>query len=152
MASQQHSGDGGPGIKEFVILPWPKKTASGTPVGVGGFPIMKASNAKPAVWEFIKWFMMPDVQGPFVTIFGGAMPVRRSVASDASFLKNYPRGAINFVSELAFSTPIVGVANAGAVENEISTVWEQIVSGAVTPAAGLKTMQDSCNSLMKQSV
>ena len=125
--------------KEFVILPWPKQTSPGTPVGVGGFPILKASNAKPAVWEFIKWFMNPEFQGPFAADFGGAMPIRRSSASDPALLKKYPPGAINFVSELAHSTPIVGVPNAGAVENEISTVWEQILSGATSPAAGLKT-------------
>jgi hypothetical protein len=47
---------------------------------------------------------------------------------------------------------IVGVPNAGAVENEISTTWAQILTGATTPAAGMKTMQDTCNQLMTQKV
>jgi hypothetical protein len=47
---------------------------------------------------------------------------------------------------------IVGVPNAGAVENEISTAWSQILTGATTPAAGMKTMQDTCNQLMTQKV
>jgi hypothetical protein len=46
----------------------------------------------------------------------------------------------------------VGVPNAGAVESEISNAWESILTGAVSPAAGMKSMQSQCNSLMKQKV
>ena len=45
-----------------------------------------------------------------------------------------------------------GDSNAGAVENEVSTVWSQILTGSTTPAAGMKTMQDTCTQLMAQKV
>ncbi len=47
---------------------------------------------------------------------------------------------------------IVGVPNGSAVENEISTAWEQILTGSATPAAGMATMQTTCNQLMTQTV
>jgi ABC-type glycerol-3-phosphate transport system substrate-binding protein len=80
------------------------------------------------------------------------MPIRKSVATSAEFLKGFPPGTDYFTKELAYSTMIVGVPNAGAVETEISTAWQQILSGASTPAAGMKAMQESCNTLMAQKV
>jgi len=47
---------------------------------------------------------------------------------------------------------IVGVPNGSAVENEISTAWEQILTGAVSPADGMQAMENNCNQLMTQSV
>jgi multiple sugar transport system substrate-binding protein len=138
--------------QQFVIVPWPQLKRPGTPVGVGGFPMFKGSKVKPALWEFIKWTLTPEFQaGPLIP-FGGDMAIRRSVATDPQFLKRWPPGTDNFTKELAYSTMIVGVPNASAVENEISTVWEQIICGATPPAKGMKTMQDSCNSLMAQRV
>ncbi|HEX3489655.1 MAG TPA: hypothetical protein VHU92_09930, partial [Streptosporangiaceae bacterium] len=75
-----------------------------------------------------------------------------SVARSAGFLKNFPPGTENFSNELAYSTMIVGVPNGSAVESEISTVWEQILTGASTAADGMKTMQSSVTQLMAQQV
>lgn len=80
------------------------------------------------------------------------MPIRRSVADSSSFLKQYPPGTDYFTKELSYSSFIIGVPNAGAVENEISTAWEQILSGSTSPAKGMATMQNTCNSLMTQKV
>jgi multiple sugar transport system substrate-binding protein len=138
--------------EQFMIVPWPKLTVPGTPVGVGGFPVFKSSKAKPALWEFIKWTISDEFQYGPVVPFGGDMPIRRSVGTSAKFLKNYPPGTDYFVSELSYTTSTPGVPNASAVENEMSTAWEQILTGAISPAAGMKLMQDRCNSLMAQSV
>ena len=80
------------------------------------------------------------------------MPIRTSVATDPSFLSQWPQGTEYFTKELDYATLIVGVPNAGAVESEISNAWESILTGAVSPAAGMKSMQSQCNSLMKQKV
>jgi hypothetical protein len=34
----------------------------------------------------------------------------------------------------------------------MSTVWEQILTGAVSPADGMATMQTNCSQLMTQKV
>jgi hypothetical protein len=47
---------------------------------------------------------------------------------------------------------IVGVPNGSAVENEISTAWEQILTGAVSPSAGMKSMKTNVSQLMTQQV
>jgi multiple sugar transport system substrate-binding protein len=138
--------------ERFAVVPWPKKEANATPVGVGGFPIFDHSSKKAAIWEFIKYTISEEFQRDVVVTFGGDMPIRQSVARSQSFLKGFPPGTENFSTELSYSTMIVGVPNASAVESEISTAWEQIVSGGVSPAGGMAQMESRCNQLMAQKV
>jgi multiple sugar transport system substrate-binding protein len=138
--------------EQFAIVPWPKKKASGTPVGVGGFPMFSHSTNKDALWEFIKFSVSEEFQTGPVVPFGGDMPIRTSAATNKSFLSGFPSGTEYFSTELSYSTMIVGVPNGSAVENEIGTVWEEILSGAATPAAGMATMETNCAQLMTQSV
>ena len=136
--------------KQFAIAPWPKQAGNGTPVGLAGLPMFKSSKNKKALWEFIKFSISEDFQQTNVLAFSGGMPMRSSAAKIAA--AGMPPGADNFISELAYSTMIVGVPNGSAVENEISTVWEQILTGSVSPAAGMATMQANCSQLMTQHV
>jgi multiple sugar transport system substrate-binding protein len=136
--------------KQFAIAPWPKQAGNGTPVGLAGLPMFKSSKNKKALWEFIKFSISEDFQQTNVLAFSGGMPMRSSAATIAA--AGMPPGADNFISELAYSTMIVGVPNGSAVENEISTVWEQILTGSVSPAAGMATMQANCSQLMTQHV
>jgi multiple sugar transport system substrate-binding protein len=139
-------------IKEqFSIVRWPQKEQPATPVGLGSFPIFSSSKAKPAMWEFIKWTLSEEFQAVVVPYGLDGTPMRRSVYTP-EFLAKYPSGFENFTTELTNCTLIVGVPNAGAVESEISNVWGQILSGAITPAEGMKTMEDTCNHLMTQKV
>jgi multiple sugar transport system substrate-binding protein len=135
---------------QFAIAPWPQQTSNGTPVGLAGIPMFKSSKNKKALWEFIKFTISQEFQQSDVVPFSGGMPIRQSAGTTVA--ATLPPGADNFISELAYSTMIVGVPNGSAVENEISNVWEQILTGAVTPAAGMATMQDNCNKLMTQKV
>jgi multiple sugar transport system substrate-binding protein len=138
--------------QQFAIVPWPQKTKQGTPVGVGGFPMFKSTKNKKALWEFIKYSISEEFQQGPVVNFGGDMPIRNSAARSQSFLKNFPPGTEHFSDELSNSTMIVGVPNGSAVENEISTAWEQILTGAVSPSAGMKSMKTNVASLMTQQV
>jgi multiple sugar transport system substrate-binding protein len=138
--------------KNFAIVPWPVSTQPGTPVGVGGFPMFKSCKNKAALWEFIKFSFSDEFQRGPVVPFGGDMPIRTSVATDPSFLSQWPQGTEYFTKELAYSTMIVGVPNAGAVESEISNAWESIMAGSVSPAAGMAGMQSQCTTLMAKKV
>ena len=138
--------------KTFAIVPWPVSTQAGTPVGVGGFPTFSSTKNKAAMWEFIKFSISEEFQRGPVVPFGGDMPIRTSVATDPSFLTQWPDGTDYFTKELDYATLIVGVPNAGAVESEISNAWESILTGAVSPAAGMAGMESRCNSLMKVKV
>jgi multiple sugar transport system substrate-binding protein len=136
--------------KQFAIAPWPAKASQGTPVGLAGLPIFKSTKNKKALWEFIKFTLGEDFQQTNELAFSGGMPMRSSAAKVAAAAM--PPGADYFDSELANSTMIVGVPNGSAVENEMSTVWEQILTGAVSPADGMATMQTNCSQLMTQKV
>ena len=114
--------------------------------------MFKSVKNKAAMWEFIKFTFSDEFQRGPVVPFGGDMPIRTSVATDPSFLRQWPQGTEYFTKELDYATLIVGVPNAGAVESEISNAWESILTGAVSPAAGMKSMQSQCNALMKQKV
>jgi multiple sugar transport system substrate-binding protein len=138
--------------ERFAIVPWPKQKASATPVGVGGFPLFSHSNKKAAIWEFIKYTTSDEFQRDVLVTFAGDMPIRQSVARSADFLRQYPPGTENFSTELSYSTLIVGVQNASAVESEMSTAWEQILSGGTSPASGLAQMESRCNTLLAQKV
>jgi multiple sugar transport system substrate-binding protein len=140
-------------INEAVaIVPWPISTKAGTPVGVGGFPMFKSCSNKPAMWEFIKYSFSDEFQNGPVVPLGGDMPIRISVATDPSFINQWPQGTNYFTEELAYSTMIVGVPNASAVENQISNTWESILTGAVSPSTGMQDMQTNCTNLMAQKI
>ena len=135
---------------QLAIAPWPKRASDGTPVGLAAFPMFKSTKNKKALWEFIKFTTSAEFQASEIMTFVGGMPIRKSSGLTAA--AGLPPGADAFISELPTSTMIVGVPNGSAVENQISTVWEQILTGAASPAAGMKTMQDTCNHLMAQKV
>jgi multiple sugar transport system substrate-binding protein len=138
--------------QQFGIAPWPRQAASGTPVGLAGFPMFKGSTKKAAVWEFIKYSLTDEYQSQVVSPLVGGVPIRTSIATSTDYLKTYPPGFENFTSELSYSTMIVGVPNGSAVENEIGTAWEQILTGSTSPSAGMAAMQTNVTQLMAQSV
>ena len=80
------------------------------------------------------------------------MPMRTSVAKSKAFLKPLPPGAEYFNEALAYATPVVGVSNASAVEAAIDTGWQQILTGAVSPAQGLAQLEAKCNSAIAQTI
>jgi multiple sugar transport system substrate-binding protein len=136
--------------QQLAIVPWPMQSTNGTPVGLAGFPMFKSTRNKKALWEFIKFTISPAFQDTHVVSFCGGMPIRKSSgATQAALL---PPGSSYFNDQLSYSTMIVGVPNGSAVENEISTAWEQILTGSVSPAAGMAAMQTNCTQLMAQSV
>ena len=137
---------------QFAIVPWPQMPKPATPVGLGGLGIFKSSKNKAATWELIKYTMSEEFQADYQVAVAGGMPMRQSIARSKEFLSQYPPGTENFSNELTYSTMIVGVPNGSAVENEIGVAWEQILTGATSPAAGLEAMETTCNQLMAQQV
>jgi multiple sugar transport system substrate-binding protein len=136
------------GIKNMAIVPWPKKKQQGSPVGTGAFPILKGSQNKDEAWEFVKYSLSPKFQLHQAAPLQGGVPLRNSVARSREFLKPLPPGAEYLVDALNYATPVVGVDNASAVEAALDSGWEQILTGAVSPSAGLRQLQAKCNSLI----
>jgi multiple sugar transport system substrate-binding protein len=136
------------GIKNMAIVPWPKKTQQGSPVGTGAFPILEGSKHKDEAWEFIKYSLTPSFQLHQAAPLQGGVPLRNSVARSREFLKPLPPGAEYLVDALNYATPVVGVDNASAVEAAIDSAWQEILTGAVSPGSGLAQLEAKCNSLM----
>ena len=63
--------------------------------------MFKSVKNKAAMWEFIKFTFSDEFQRGPVVPFGGDMPIRTSVATDPSFLKQWPQGTEYFTKELA---------------------------------------------------
>jgi multiple sugar transport system substrate-binding protein len=142
----------GAGIKDLAIVPWPKKTQQGSPVGLATFPILANSSNKDEAWEFVKYSISQSFQLNESVPIEGGMPMRQSIAKSQKFLKSLPPGAEYFQEALNYATPVVGVSNASAVEAEIDTGWQQILTGAVSPSEGLAQMESKCNAAIAQSV
>lgn len=143
---------GNGGAKNLAIVPWPKKTQQGSPVGLAAFPIIGSSQHKDEAWEFVKYSISPSFQLNESVPIEGGMPMSTAVARSSKFLKALPPGAEYFVDALEYATPVVGVSNASAVEAAIDTTWQQILTGAVSPAAGLAQLEQKCNTAMSQTV
>ena len=139
------------GTKDLAIVPWPKKTQQGSPVGLAAFPIISGSNYKDEAWEFVKYSISPSFQLNESVPIEGGMPMRKSIATSKEFLKPLPPGAEYFNEALSYATPVVGVNNASAVEAEIDAGWQQILTGSVSPAEGLAQMESKCNSFIAQT-
>jgi multiple sugar transport system substrate-binding protein len=136
----------------FGIVPWPRQARSATVIGVGGFPMFKLSQNKQAMWEFIKYSISEEFQSTLIVPFADDMPIRQSVATSKEFLAGFPPGTHYYSDVLPETTFIVGVKNSSNVENEISTGWEGILTGATSPAAGMHAMQSSINQLLTSAV
>jgi multiple sugar transport system substrate-binding protein len=143
---------GNGGIKNLAIVPWPKKTQQGSPVGLAAFPIINSSQHKDEAWEFVKYSISPSFQLNESVPIEGGMPMRKSIATSHAFLKSLPPGAEYFNAALEYATPVVGVNNASAVEAAIDTGWQQILTGAVSPAEGLAQMESKCNTAIAQTI
>ncbi len=139
------------GIQDLAIVPWPKKSQQGSPVGLAAFPIIAGSSNKDEAWEFVKYSISPSFQLNESVPIEGGMPMRSSIATSEQFLKPLPPGAEYFNAALSYATPVVGVNNASAVEAEIDAGWQQILTGSVSPAEGLAQMESKCNSYIAQS-
>jgi multiple sugar transport system substrate-binding protein len=139
------------GIQNLAIVPWPKKTQQGSPVGLAAFPIIAGSNSKDEAWEFVKYSISPSFQLNESVPIEGGMPMRSSIATSKEFLKPLPPGAEYFNAALSYATPVVGVNNASAVEAEIDTGWQQMLTGSVSVAEGLAQMESKCNSYIAQT-
>jgi multiple sugar transport system substrate-binding protein len=139
------------GGSNLAIVPWPKKVQQGSPVGLASFPILAASKSQDEAWEFVKYSISESFQANEAVPIEGGMPMRISIANSKSFLKGLPPGAEYFTAALEYATPVVGVTNASAVEADIDSTWQQILSGAISPGAGLAQLEAKANGELNAS-
>ena len=133
-------------FKDFAVQYWPRKTASTTVIGIGGFGIYKGSQNKEAAWEVIKELVGRETLQASADA-GVAIPARRSVAESKSFLAFPPNSEI-FYGCLKDAKPVASPANFNELETIFMRHMDEIMTNAATPEAGLKAAHDELSAAM----
>ena len=133
-------------FKDFAVQYWPRKTASTTVIGIGGFGIYKGSQNKEAAWEVIKELVSRETLQASADA-GVAIPARRSVAESKSFLAFPPNSEI-FYGCLKDAKPVASPANFNELETIFMRHMDEIMTNAATPEAGLKAAHDELSAAM----
>jgi multiple sugar transport system substrate-binding protein len=122
------------GNKNYDVVEWPKKAASGTVIGVGGYGISKATTQKDLGWELVKEYTSAATIAE--TLAGGGMPVRRSIIEGPVFLAE-PKNAGLFEKSLDTAKPVAAPWFFNDLERLVLRAMDEILSGAKTPQQAL---------------
>lgn len=138
----------GMSLDDVAILPWPRKTGPGASVGIGAIAMLKASEAKDAVWTFIKYTTSPEEQrkGGGGSIDDGQLPIRTSASTSKELLAKVPAGADYFWKMLPDAQMVPGTSQSTAMEGAMDRTWSQVLTGAISPSAGAKQMESDISS------
>jgi multiple sugar transport system substrate-binding protein len=133
-------------FQDFDVQYWPRKTAATSVFGVGGWGVSKESKNKDLAWELIKELTSKETIGATAEA-GVAIPARRSVAEGAAFLKFPPNSKIYYEC-LNDAKPVASPANFNEVETIFMRHMGEIMSGGVTPEAGLAAAHTELSAAM----
>lgn len=129
-------------VDKCKIVPWPKKTQQGSPVGWNAYPIMKGTKNKEAAWAFVKFITSKQASEYFATQGGTIVPPRKSVAESDAFLSNAPAGSEKLYAALEYSKPIPSPDKGNLVQTDIEEIFTEIMSGDTDPAEGLNDLNE----------
>lgn len=138
---------------QWGIAPVPAPQGGTTASNVGGEHIFMfdASPNKDAAWKFIKYLTSADVQLEWDQKTG-FLPVRQSVAEDASYLKwineTEPR-MLPFVNGMATAHTRPATSKYYAVSDAFSREIQKALLGEATPAAALAAAETAVNEALK---
>jgi multiple sugar transport system substrate-binding protein len=138
---------------QWGIAPVPVPQGGTTASNVGGEHIFMfdASPNKDAAWKFIKYLTSADVQLEWDQKTG-FLPVRQSVAEDASYLKwineTEPR-MLPFVKGMATAHTRPATSKYYAVSDAFSREIQKALLGEATPAAALAAAETAVNEALK---
>jgi multiple sugar transport system substrate-binding protein len=135
-------------VPDMKIVPWPKKVKQGSPVGWNTAAIFKSSSNVEAAWNFVKYSISPDGMNATERVGSTGVPSRSSLATAPLYLGNSPDGTKNLFDALAYSTPIPSPLKGNLTQRAIEDNWGQILSGALSPEAGMKKMQSDVSSYL----
>lgn len=131
-------------LADMQIVPWPKGTQNGSPVGWGALGLMKSSQNKEAAWDYIKFELSPQIQDLIgKTRYNGAIPVLESSVDKS--LPVQPAGFKYLYDALDYSTPVPGPPASVQVQTDTGSTYTSILSGNIDPAAGMKQLASKLN-------
>ncbi len=130
-------------LSNMEILPWPKGSQSGSPVGWGSYGLMKSSQNKELGWDYIKFELSPQAQdmiGTTAMASYGAAPVVKSSFDKGLGGTFYPEGYQYLYQALDYATPVPGPAAAVQVESDTGSAYSSILAGNTSPSDGMKQL------------
>ena len=131
--------DAGVPMGDMQIVPWPKNTQNGSPVGWGGLGLMKTSPNKEAAWQYIKYLLSPEAQDTIgEQRYNGALPVLKSSIEKAA--PSNVEGYSYLYDALDYATPVPGPAAAVLVQQVTADAYTSVLSGNTTPEEGMKEL------------
>jgi len=135
-------------FQDFDVVYWPRKTASTSVFGVGGWGIAKATAHQDIAWELIKELTSKTTIQATADV-GVAIPARRSVAESEEFLK-FPPNAKIFYESLNDTKPVASPANFNELETIFMRHMGEIMSGATAPDVGMNAAHDELTVAMEK--
>lgn len=135
------------GFKDFDIVPWPKKTASGTVFGTAGWGIGSSTKNKELAWELIKEFNSVTTQKELMEI-GQQIPVLKSLAQDPSFLSTPPANVRLLWEVVDTAKPVASPPFFRDMEQIVMRNIEKVLAGAADP----KTAMEQADKELKEAI
>jgi ABC-type glycerol-3-phosphate transport system substrate-binding protein len=136
-------------VDKTVIVPFPTKAGSGSPIGWDAWPILKGSKDKKDAWTLIKFLISKkanDIQASSATV--SAVPARTSAATSAAFTDNAPQGQQVLVDAVSYATPIPSPDRGPESEKIILEAWLSAITGASSPKDALTAANKKLNALL----
>lgn len=133
-------------FRDFDVQYWPRKLAATTVYGVGGWGIGSSSQNKALAWELIKELSGKETSQAIADA-GAAIPGLRSVAASESFLK-FPANSKIWYESLNDAKAVPSPANFNDVETIFMRHYSEIMSGSVTPEAGMQAAHEELSAAM----
>lgn len=124
-------------VDKMKIVPMPKNTTHGSPIGWDAWAIFKDSEKKEAAWEFLKFMMSKDAGTYFAKEGGTIVPARISIANSDVFTNNAPEGTTELVEAVSYATPIASPAKGGQIQSKMINAWDKILAGNQDAAGAL---------------
>lgn len=131
-------------VDDVGVVPWPRRTGPGSPVGWGSVPILRKSKNKEAAWAFVKFLLTRPIQELIAKeAVAGILPARRSVAKGPSTMVNSPVGTTKMYDALAYATPVPSPDRQNLVQQGVEDAYLQILTGAVSPEKKLPELNQT---------
>jgi len=138
------------GMTDYDVQFLPKWRTDTVEIGVGGWPIFKASKHKEETWELLKFSISKEAQTLYAKL-GLTIPSRRSIAYSDEFLNPPPDNAeIYYDPTLNRSKPVPSPPEFAELREILTKEIGLVYAGEKTPEDALADAHEKINNLLKK--
>jgi multiple sugar transport system substrate-binding protein len=131
-------------------LPISQGNQSYSTLGGWNFLINAASDKQDQAWEFIKFMTAPE-QLIVNAKQGSKLPTRKSLYNEPEVTDNVPVARLGKEAIIQNSRPRPVTPLYSDVSLELSSVFNNVLSGNTSPKAGIKTLQEDLQNIVDQA-